>query len=85
LFLLAGSKHSQYLRTQPSDYVGFPYGGWWREREERERGRGESIHPSTLAGELLSGTPYAGWCREGEWERKGGRLPFEREGERERE
>jgi hypothetical protein len=37
-FRLTGSKHSQYLRIQPSEYVGFPYAGWWRKREGREGG-----------------------------------------------
>jgi hypothetical protein len=32
LFRLAGSKHYLYLRIHPSEYVGFPYAGWWRER-----------------------------------------------------
>jgi hypothetical protein len=42
-FLLAGSKHSQYLRIQQSEYVGFPYAGWWEEREGKGR---RKIHSS---------------------------------------
>jgi hypothetical protein len=42
LFLLfwgAGSKYKHYLRIEPSEYVGFPYAGWWKEREGKGRGR----------------------------------------------
>jgi hypothetical protein len=35
-FLLAGSKHFQYLWVQPSEYVDFPYAGWWKERGKEE-------------------------------------------------
>jgi hypothetical protein len=49
---------SQYLRIQPSEYVGFPYVDWWK---ERGKGRGKSIHPPTTAQGLLTGIPYAGW------------------------
>jgi hypothetical protein len=57
VFRLTGSKHSQYLRKQPSKYVGFPYAGWWREKErqreteregEREREREGWKGESTL-------------------------------------
>jgi hypothetical protein len=36
-FWLAGSKHSQYLGIQPSEYAGFPYASWWKEREGNKR------------------------------------------------
>jgi hypothetical protein len=41
-FRLAASKLSHYLRIQPSEYVGFLYVSWWR---ERERKRGEEQLP----------------------------------------
>jgi hypothetical protein len=39
-FRLAGLKTFQYLRIQPSDYVGFPYADLWKQRQsKRERER----------------------------------------------
>jgi hypothetical protein len=38
-------------------------------KRERERGGGESIHPSTPARGLLNGIPYAGWWTVREKER----------------
>jgi hypothetical protein len=35
-FRVAGSKYSQYLRIQPSAYVGLLYAGWWRGKGKRE-------------------------------------------------
>jgi hypothetical protein len=43
-------------------------------------GKGEkSIHPSTPAHKLLNGIPYAGWWRVRKKKSKGGKLPFQRE------
>jgi hypothetical protein len=56
LFWLAGQSISQHLRIQPSKYVVFPYAGWWKAAEGKERG--ESTHPSTPAQGRLSGILY---------------------------
>jgi hypothetical protein len=63
-FSLPVSKHSQYLKIQPSEYVGFPYG----KREGKGRGNYPlrertillSVILSTPAWELLNGISYAG-------------------------
>jgi hypothetical protein len=47
---LAGSKHSQYLKIQPREYVGFPFAGWWKEGEGKEKGEIHSpLHPCMRA------------------------------------
>jgi hypothetical protein len=69
LVFFAESKHSQYLRTQPSEYAGFRRLA--DGKREREMGRGESIHPSTPMPGLLNGIPYDDWWREREGQGKG--------------
>jgi hypothetical protein len=66
-FWLAGSKHSQYLRIEPSEYVGFPYADWWRDMEREGRkiyllreNHSPECHPTTPTQVLLNGIPYAG-------------------------
>jgi hypothetical protein len=54
-FWLAVSKHSQYLRIQPSEHVGFPSDGWWKEREGKGRREIHStLHPCMRAPEWIS-------------------------------
>jgi hypothetical protein len=57
---------------EPSTYVGFPYSGWWKEREEMKGGK--CIHSSTPAQKLLNGILV-----EREKKRKGEKLCFQRE------
>jgi hypothetical protein len=44
IFAYQDQSISQYLRIQPSEYVGFLYAGWWK---EREREKGEEENPFT--------------------------------------
>jgi hypothetical protein len=41
--LVSRSKHSQYLRIEPSEYVGFLYAGWWKDRDGK--GREKTVSP----------------------------------------
>jgi hypothetical protein len=64
---------SQHLRTHPREYVGFPYAGWWKEGEGKERGRIHSpLHPCTRAPEWN----FLCWLVTEREERGGGQLPF---------
>jgi hypothetical protein len=56
---------------QPTEYIGFPYAGWWKERE----GKGRGIYPlreSTILLRISLSTHAQ------ERKREGGILPFER-------
>jgi hypothetical protein len=57
LFRSAGSKHSQYLRIQPSEHAGFPYAGWERE------GKGMGNLPFKRKNHSLKVTPGSPSCR----------------------
>jgi hypothetical protein len=61
---------SQYLRIQPSEYVDFPYAGWWKEREGKRRERFHSLLHSCMRGPEWNSLC---WLVESESEERGGR------------
>jgi hypothetical protein len=55
---------SQYLRMQPSEYVeyvGFPYDGWWREREEKEKRKVALLERENESFQDLWSIPLLSW------------------------